>query len=216
MYSESNISLALLTTYKNINSNIKRMFLEKALIDNIFNEIENVLSLYPDSSIYYYISRDYFNLYLAWAIPDKIIINKITEFVKDMLVLEIGAGKGLWAGLLNLNGVNIIATDQFLDETVKSRCVFDVVKMSGSDAICTYADAEVLLIIWAQYSSSCGSEELKKFKGKYIIIIGEDENGCTQDFELEKCDLYEKIYECKVKQWKGIYDNLQIFYIKES
>lgn len=53
----------------------------------------------------------------SWAIPSREAIKEIVCFVGTDKCLEIGAGRGLWAFLLQEAGVSIIATDNYSEHT---------------------------------------------------------------------------------------------------
>lgn len=55
--------------------------------------------------------REEFLAKYAWAVPTKHAIEEIGRFVGGDTLLEVGAGSGLWAFLLQAFGVDVIPTD---------------------------------------------------------------------------------------------------------
>ena len=125
---------------------------------------------------------------ICWGIPTPKIIYDICKFVETDDILEIGAGTGLWAKLLNLRGINIIATD--IGESGEyynyNKTFYPIDIINGVDAIKKYKDYNVLLICWPPMNS-IAYDCLNKFTGNKLIYIGEPKFGCTADddfFEL--------------------------------
>ena len=54
--------------------------------------------------------RRFMKLY-GWSVPTPAAIGAIAAFLGDRQLLEVGAGNGLWAHLLNAYGVAVTATD---------------------------------------------------------------------------------------------------------
>lgn len=163
--------------------------------------------------INYYMDMRNFQLNFAWAIPSEYAINEIIKFSRKDKVLEIGSGLGLWCHLLQLNGLDIIGTDNFSSHTQKEKERFcKIEEISAIDATNKYIDRNVLMTIWPPMSSMV-SDALKIFKGNKLIYIGEPEGGCTGDesfFDiLEK--YWVKIDIIKISQWRGICDGLHIY-----
>ena len=166
--------------------------------------------------------RRNFALRKSWAIPDKTAIKEIINFYhfhKINYILEIGAGLGLWAGLLTIGGINIKATDidpfVYLDE-YNPETYTNVEHISATGAVVKYQDAECLSICWPEYDKSYATDSIKLFAGKYIIYIGEEQGGCNADDEF--FDILRKewihIKSVYMKQWWGIHDGMD-FYVRK-
>lgn len=134
----------------------------------------------------------YFQKNYSWAIPCKEAIECIYNFSEKEKILEIGAGLGLWAQLLKLRGVNIIATDNFMSHTDKNKeryCYIEDIDANG--AIEKY-DVKILLIIWPPMTNMA-TEAVKRFNGNKIIYIGEKKGGCTGNSSF---------FDLLQKEWK--------------
>lgn len=170
-------------------------------MDKIFSEIEKIVPKSKEHKDYMYaydefIRRDMFTKSFSWAIPTKEVINKITEFIGSDHCVETGCGSGLWAKLLQLNGVNIVPTDN-MSETYE-KYYTDIENISDDKAMEKYGDFPVLFLCWSRTYPN------DKFRGNKIVYIGEDEYGCTNGFPDEK--VWEEVERIDIPQWFGIRD----------
>lgn len=113
--------------------------------------------------------RDEFVQNYAWAVPTREAISKIQQFVGDETILEIGAGRGLWAKLLQDAGVKIIPTDAKTDESAFTQ----VHRMKHKDALQTFGDNAILMFVWPEYNKVWAAKALRAFKGNKVIYVGE-------------------------------------------
>jgi len=124
------------------------------------------------------------------AIPNMQALEAIKKFAGDKLILEIGSGVGFWAKLLKCLNVNIKPTD-FVDPNLYTPfnhfCFIE--NISNLKVLDEYP-TEILMLCWTKTVISYDS--LKKFKGKKLIYIGE-EQGCKADdkfFQLLQNEWY--------------------------
>lgn len=117
----------------------------------------------------------------SWSIPTITAINEIHDSI-----LEIGAGTGLWAKLLNLKGINIRATDiGYLGDYFDYNTTFYPIEfIDGIDAIKKYS-YNVLFMSWPPISKMAYIV-LKNHKGNKLIYIGENKFGCTANDDFFK------------------------------
>jgi len=129
------------------------------------------------------LERITFCLHYAWAIPSEKAINQIVKFIGTDKVIEIGAGLGLWAYLLSIENIDIIATD---DESWKLPFYkfYNVITMDYATALKQYADRNVLLTIWPVLDGKISDDMLNKFAGNKLIYIGEPEGDATGSAEF--------------------------------
>ena len=171
---------------------------------------------FRDNMVY---CRHKYTKYYSWAIPDRTSIQAIINFYKINkinYILEIGAGFGLWAGMLSIARVNIKATDidpnKNLDSYVTEPYT-NVESISATDAVEKYQDADCLFICWPAYNEPYAADSVKIFTGKYIVCIGEGHGGCTANDEffdiLEKDWIRENILN--IKNWWGIHDRMRFY-----
>lgn len=109
----------------------------------------------------------------AWAIPDERALNILAHFSP---LIEIGAGKGYWARLLQSRGIDIVAFDkepisQGPGEKIKS---WAEVNKGGPKLLSKpkYADHS-LFLCYPDEGESMSIECLEHFTGSYIIHVGE-------------------------------------------
>ena len=147
--------------------------------------------------------------YRSWALPPTVDqIHELRDIIGNRKILEIGAGCGLWAGLLTCVGCNIIATDLKKESTSE---YIDVEPLSSSDALVKYgSEVDGLFVSWGRGHPT--QEEFLYFKGDLIITIGE-KDGCTSSGCLDDLDDLEwKILKIiDIPQWSGIWDKLIIY-----
>jgi len=153
----------------------------------------------------------------SFAIPTEEAIN---ELIKYNPLIEIGAGTGYWAYLINKYGGDIIAFDNnerddewnnVSKEKYFKKNWFDV-KYGNEKMILNFPN-RTLFMCWIEYGSEIGLECLKLYKKNYFLYIGEDGGGCcaTDSF----FDYLKKHWKLKktinIPQWSGIRDYFNIF-----
>ena len=140
----------------------------------------------------------------SWAIPDLNAINAIAKFIGTAKCLEIGSGSGLWAKLLQLSGVNIIATDNKSEPFKQHFTHIEV--LNAKDAVDTYYDCDVLMLCWSRVPLP------SQFKGSKIVYIGESEGGCTSG--IPNPHVWKLVDQIAIPTWFGINDEL-FFYCRK-
>lgn len=158
--------------------------------------------------------RKQFVAQYSWAVPSRNAIQKIVEFVKSDKILEIGSGFGLWAYLLSLNNVNIVATDNFSSHTDKNKERYFVVdEISNMEAVEKYTDCNALMFVWPPYEEPMAHDALTKFTGTKLIFIGEPEGySCADDQFFEEIKKNWKLEEhVNIPKWWGMHDALYLY-----
>jgi hypothetical protein len=127
----------------------------------------------------------------SFAIPNEKAINKLVSLSP---LIEIGAGSGYWSNLISNNGGDIVAFDNFSREDQFDKEWFDV-SYGTPEKVEKYANRN-LFLCWPEYDDPMGYQSVKKTKGNFIILVGENENGCTgtkrmyykikEDYELKE------------------------------
>lgn len=104
----------------------------------------------------------------AWAIPDGRALDIIAAFAP---LIEVGAGKGYWARLLQGRGVDIIPFDKFLPS---KKAMWTPVRRGGPEVLSTaHASGRALLLCYPDEAESMAAACLDHFTGEYIIHVGE-------------------------------------------
>jgi hypothetical protein len=136
---------------------------------------------------------DYSRTKIGYAIPMTDTLSYLLSFFEGKKVLEVGAGRGWFASLIQKfgNPASYITTDI---NGIQGK----VVEMRHTMALKTYGDAEVLVLLWPPYAESMALEALEAFKGDYVLYCGEGHGGCTAD---------DGFHELLEKEWELIYEN---------
>ncbi len=152
----------------------------------------------------------------AFAIPTPNILEKI---VKYSPIIELGAGRGYWAWVLQQMGAEVVAFDtsppdnkQLKNGYFKGGKTWTKVEQGDHSVIKEYPGRS-LFICWPPYDNSMAHLCLKAYRGNTVIYIGEGGGGCTANDAFHKnlddhWDLIEN--EC-LAQWVGIHDSLYIY-----
>jgi hypothetical protein len=148
----------------------------------------------------------------SFAIPNEEAIKEIASL--HVPIIEIGAGTGYWASLLNAQGVDIICFDTFQGKYSHGdwRNRWFKVEKGGVEKVRENPD-RALFLCWPDYNTNTANDCLKNYTSEFVIYIGEDRGGCTADNDffdtIEKdFELYKQI---EIPQWQGIHDMLYIF-----
>ena len=163
----------------------------------------------------------FFTNFFSYAIPDDEALKVIYDNIKQYdQILEVGAGFGLWAFLLNSKyNMNIIASDNheshLSKEEVTLRKFMPIEQIDNITAIKEYKP-QVLILIWPPYHNDMAYDSLITFKGDVLVYIGEKPNGVTanEKFFNELGENWNRITYKHIKNWKGINDILFIFHRK--
>ncbi len=136
----------------------------------------------------------------AWAVPRADVIQYCTQF-DDLL--EIGAGNGYWASLIEENGGDIQATDKSPPEETYTQ----VEQASWKD--CTEEiSSRPVLMVWPPYDEGVAAGVARQYPD-HILYVGEGRGGCTggdEFFEIVGRD-YGLVGKLDIPSYAGIHDN---------
>ena len=161
-----------------------------------------------------YMRSIYFRPRYSWSVPTKKAIAEIKAFVGNDTVLEIGAGLGLWAKLMQDAGINVTATDSpkksDKGEYLQGEQFTGVEQIDHIDALDRYHDKKILFLCWPPYDTSLAYESVEYFTGDKVIFIGEGSGGCTGCFNFYNSldENWTKVKEIEIPQWDGIHDRM--------
>lgn len=165
--------------------------------------------------------RSLFLRRFAYAVPTTEAIDEILEFLAGDSVLEIGAGRALWAFLLQLAMAKVEATDRWTPmesgyESFKdNNHTYTHVRHVEARLAAELTAHPCLMAIWPPYANAMAVDALRVFRGDKVIYIGEIQ-GCTasDDFHrLLDTDWREK-QVVAIPQWWGINDAIY-FYVRK-
>lgn len=111
----------------------------------------------------------------AWAIPYDTAIATLVEH--DPL-LEICAGGGYWASLVQAAGGVIMPTDIDTGRDTHTT-VFEYDAVEAVELEWSQDDTRTLFVCWPPYGVSVATEALEAYGGDTVIYVGEGRGGCT-------------------------------------
>lgn len=150
----------------------------------------------------------------GFAIPTAEIIEPIVRLGS---VVELGAGTGYWASLIKKAGGKIQAFDRYptgeksVNHYTFKRCSWFPVQR-GTEHVLDKVQANVLLLVWPCYNSSFAYRALKRFRGQYVVYVGEGPGGCTaNDIFHAELGKWTEVNALSIPQWAGIHDYMYIY-----
>lgn len=170
-----------------------------------------------------YARRDEFIARYGFAVPDDEALGAIAAYSPGG-VIEIGAGTGYWAHLLNGRfGVPVVAYDThpitpdgksgntYFDRRGTHESFYEVRK--GDHTVLALFPDATLLLCWPPYDTPMAAECLAAYKGDTVAYVGEGDGGCTGDEEFHDRLNYEwtEHEDIAIPQWHGIHDRLRIY-----
>jgi hypothetical protein len=175
----------------------------------------------------------------AWAVPNENALEVIAKHSPHGVV-EIGAGGGYWAMLLQQRGVDVVAFDP-VPPPEKSNWhsgrAWTAVHQGSHTTVASYP-TRTLLLCWPSYDESWPAQALEIYRGDALIYIGEGPGGCTaddrfhallgqspcwhhdDDYNKLSCPddcpakvtpLFEEIEDVAIPQWAGLHDRLMVY-----
>jgi len=147
----------------------------------------------------------------AWAVPTTEAIEAIVRYSP---IVEIGAGTGYWAKLVDDCGGDIIAFDALppsLKKNPQARGQWYNIEIGGPTKAKEYSD-RTLFLCWPPYNETFAQDCLDYYKGDTLIYVGEGPGGCTGDDAFHETLRREwKIVEhVDMPAWMGLHDYMTI------
>lgn len=148
--------------------------------------------------------RDKYVKKYTWAIPTWEAVKKISSYSP---LVEIGAGSGYWASLIQDAGGVCVPFD--VDPWKHTFCN---VLEEGPEVLVNFPQY-TLFLCWPPYDASMAADCLKYYCGNTVIYIGEGNGGCTgDDLFHEKLEAkYKKVDWFEVPQFYGLHDKGEIW-----
>jgi hypothetical protein len=144
----------------------------------------------------------------SFAVPNQEALNAIAKYSP---LIELGAGSGFWAHLLQQQGVDIIPYDNFNWKEFKHH--YTTILEGSESTLLTQPTDKNLMLCWPDYDEPFAYNAAKNFRGKYLIYIGEGSGGCTGDEDFHKYldSDFSVVETIKIPRWAGIRDRLYIY-----
>jgi hypothetical protein len=200
-------------------------------IPYLFNE-----GLSDDQYVRAYNDMKAFRENFSYAIPSREAIQELVQWLGGSKVIEIGAGRGLWARLLSEEGIAVEASDlsqlsknKFFSpresgagqhgSRSKNHVFFDVKQMSGDDHARQSTTNDTLMMVWPYFSENDDDGEdwqsnaLRSFNGSKFIFVGETAGGTTGSPALwrEISKNWRHDGSIDIPRWQMIHDHIQLY-----
>lgn len=191
-------------------------------------ELENIFAALPSlSEVSPLFSREMvlmgkrhaFRKEYSFAIPSKKAIEAIGKLSP---LIEIGAGTGYWAKLLQDVGADIKAFDIHPPDTGGHHEHFAPrtyarVLAGGPTQILEHPN-RTLFLCWPPLSNPMAAACLDLYLGYHLVYIGEGSGGCTGDDHFhELLDAnWDEVQQVWIPQWPGIHDYCTIYRRRET
>jgi hypothetical protein len=155
----------------------------------------------------------YFQKTWAYALPTQKALDTIMLYSGKKGFLEVAAGIGYWASLLEEMHADIIATDikdKERDKFFKGDHEYtEVIKMDALTAIQEYRD-RTLIMVYPHSDDDWPIEVLQVYTGEYLILVYGD--GCISDQLGEILwDFWDAVVELSVTHWPIIPAQMTVY-----
>lgn len=123
----------------------------------------------------------------SWAVPDRASLSALHDFAGSAGIVEIGAGKGIWAKNLRLMGVNVAAYDIFANNMKKNiyhHGEAPGVLEGGTDMAANHSK-QTLLLSYPPAGETMGADALKAYTaagGTRLAFIGDRPSPGSNNF----------------------------------
>jgi len=147
----------------------------------------------------------------SWAIPNEEAINAIVAHSPNGVV-EIGAGRGYWAYLLDQVGCLVVAYDvKCHDENHYNDNWFPV--LFGEEVMAKHYPDRTLFLCWPPCAQLMALNALLSYTGNTVVYVGEGAGGCTGDDDFHSLlnAGWTLLSQVSIPQWSCIHDDLRIF-----
>jgi hypothetical protein len=141
----------------------------------------------------------------SWAIPDTETIQRMAQHHSPFI--ELGAGTGYWAWLLEQAGAKVIAMDQESNQPPH----WHPVRPGDASEVSEY-QGHTLFLCWPPLGTAMALEALQCYRGEKLIYVGEWEKR-TADFHFHQRLKLGWVLEEKrrIPNWPGFSDQLYLF-----
>ena len=137
----------------------------------------------------------------SWAVPTEEVVRYIAGF--DEEIIEVGAGNGYWASLIEDDGGSVKAIDVSPPEDTYT----DVEEAECLDYFPQYED-RVVLMVWPPHDEDMAAVTVRG-NPSHVLYVGEERGGCTASNEF--FDVIEQEYglvgKIDLPSYQGVHDN---------
>jgi hypothetical protein len=147
----------------------------------------------------------------AWAVPTDEAILTLREYLP---LIEIGAGKGYWASLIDgdILCFDCHAKNPEVNTYVDGGEPFHKVLRGGADRVAEHPN-RTLFLCWPPYDTEMGGDCLRAYTGDVFIHVGEWSGGCTGGscYWKQIREEWDEVKTISLPQWSGMHDDMTIF-----
>jgi len=150
----------------------------------------------------------------AWAVPDA---DAIAALVKHSPLIEIGAGRGYWAGLASAAGADIIAFDPqppvagAANSWHRTPGTFFKVAAADLDVVALHPQ-RTLFLCWPPWNSDVALRTLRHYTGATVIYVGDEgHNAGSPEFYAELKAGFSLQQVVNIPRWPGATDRLEVW-----
>lgn len=160
----------------------------------------------------------------GWAIFKKADIEWLSQALREISgsqtpdVIEMGAGSGWLAFLLQQHDVHVAAYDicfggTWVDGWKRFPWYNQCVKEGSTEKLASCSPSSILLLCWPDLDSKFGLDCLQQFPGSVVVFIGEHKDGCCADdsFFAELENSWEMSKTRKMGHYPEIDDGIYIY-----
>ncbi len=150
----------------------------------------------------------------AWAIPSPRAIERLRDFGP---LVELGAGTGYWARLIDNAGGDVLAYDvapgprnQFHEPLL-----YYPVRPGGPEVLTEHED-RTLFLCWppsGQHRLAMSGPALAAYPGRRLVYVGEPRHGCTGDsrFFTQLGRHWRLVSTHAIPHWPHVYDEMFVY-----
>ena len=188
-------------------------------LDRLWTEVDEAgpresagtdLALDPDWSERLHSQSDRRRSFIAsysWGVPTREAIAAISAHFGDRQVLEVCAGRGLWALLLEATGSRVLATDgsEPVQPFVPVGC------LDAEAAVRDHPECAGLLLVWPPFRDDAAFRALRAFQGDRVAFVGDERFTADLPFRHtlnEEWNLDEQIL---IPSWPGLDDQVYLY-----
>jgi hypothetical protein len=148
----------------------------------------------------------------SWAVPNEEALKTIAEHSP---IIELGAGKGYWAHLLQQMGADVVAYDKEPSDADNCFIVGESFTKVGVGMIRPLGEHpnRTLFLCWPYFKGTFAYRALQAYTGNTLLYVGESWGGCTggERFHNTLEEKWELAKTVDIPNWDGIHDYLQVW-----
>jgi hypothetical protein len=155
----------------------------------------------------------------SWAVPTPEIIESLAQFSP---LVEVGAGRGYWASLIQEVGGEIDCFDENPPDISETNpwCpphdgwdrTFIKIHQAGPEIAAVYPEA-TLFLCWPPYNTPMAYDCLRQYEGQRLVFVGEGDGGCCGDDAFWKLldSEWNAVLTYDIPNWWSIRDYVSVW-----